>query len=247
MDPAYYVAAGSLKARSFQLDVVSNNLANVATAGYKPEKSFFQVFNKAAKSGRGLPLSGYLNDGAVLASQGTDFSQGNLKVTDRPMDLALQGKGFFQVQTASGVQATRDGRFALTKDGQLETLSGDPVLGKNGRPITVDTADPSFTVLPDGSVMQGDNTVGQLAIVDYADPQALQRMGSNRYDTSGTTAKASTATVVQGAQEQSGVDMATCMIDMIRLNRLFEMSLKAAATLTNDMDAKSISDVSTGR
>jgi flagellar basal-body rod protein FlgF len=247
MDPAYYVAAGSLKARSFQLDVVSNNLANAATVGYKPEKSFFAVFNKAAKEGRGLPLSPYLNDGTVLASRGTDFSQGGLHVTGRSMDLALQGQGFFQIQTAQGVQATRDGRFTLSKTGQLQTIGGDAVLGKNGRPIQLDTADPAFNVLPDGTVQQGQETVGQLAIVDYADTQALQRTGSNRFDASKATAKASGATVVQGAQEQSGVDMATCMIDMIRLNRLFEMSIKAASTITNDMDAKSISDVSTGR
>lgn len=247
MDPAYYVAAGSLKARSFQLDVVSNNLANAATVGYKPEKSFFAVFNKAAKDGRGLPLSGFLNDGTVLASQGTDFSQGSLHVTGRPLDLALEGQGFFQIQTPGGVQATRDGRFTLSKGGQLQTLDGNAVLGKNGRPITVDTTNPEVTFLADGTVMQGAETVGQLDIRDYAAPQALQRAGSNRFDPSGTTATASAATVVQGSQEQSGVDMATCMIDMIRLNRLFEMSIKAASTITNDMDAKVISDVSTGR
>ena len=78
-------------------------------------------------------------------------------------------------------------------------------------------------------------------------PSLLQRAGSNRFDPAGAATTASTATVAQGSLEQSGVDVATCMIDMIRLNRIFDMSSKAASTITNDMDSRSISDVSTGR
>ena len=247
MDPAYYVAAGSMKARAFQLDVVANNLANANTTAYKPEKSFFSVFNKAVSQGRGLPLSGFLNDGTVLASKGTDFSQGALKATGRNMDLALEGAGFFMVRTAAGVQATRDGRLSMNKTGQLQTLDGASVLGKNGLPITLDPTNPAFTVLADGTIQQGQTTVGQLNIQDYTNPDALQRAGSNRFDPAGTPTKAAQAKVVQGSVEQSSVDMATCMIDMIRLNRLFEMSSKVASTITNDMDSRSISDVSTGR
>ncbi|WP_306599968.1 flagellar hook-basal body protein [Geothrix sp. 21YS21S-2] len=243
MDPAYYVAAGSLKARSFQLDTVSNNLANAATIGYKPEKSFFAVFNKAVNEGSGLPLSGFLNDGTVLASRGTDFSQGTLKTTGRNMDLALEGSGFFMVRTAAGVLATRDGRLGLSKTGELQTLDGAQVLGKNGQPILLDVNDPAFTVLADGTVMQGTEAKGQIEIRDFASPDSLQRMGSNRFDPAGSATRAATATVVQGSLEQSSVDTATCMIDMIRLNRLFEMSMKVASTITNDMDSRSISDV----
>lgn len=247
MDPAYYVAAGSLKARSFQLDVISNNLANAATTGYKPEKSFFSVFNKAKDSGRGLPLSGYLNDGTVLASKGTDFSQGTLKSTGRSMDLALEGPGFFMVQTPSGVLATRNGNLTMSKTGALQTLDGYAVMGKNGRPITLDPTNTAFTVLADGTVMQGQEAAGQIDLRDYTQPDRLQRMGNTTFDPSGSPVKAATATVVQGSLEQSGVDMATCMIDMIRLQRIFDMSTKVASTITNDMDARSISDVSTGR
>ena len=246
MDPAYYVAAGSLKARAYQLDTISNNLANSATVAYKPEKSFFAIFNKAASDGRGLPLSGYLNDGTVLASRGTDFSQGTLKSTGRTMDLALEGSGFFMVRSAAGVQATRDGRMTMGKGGQLTTLDGAAVLGKNGQPILLDPTNPAFSVLADGTVQQGADTRGQINIQDFANPDVLQRAGSNRFDTAGAVPKASTATVTQGSLEQSGVDMATCMIDMIRMNRLYDMSMKVASTITNDMDSRSISDVSTG-
>jgi flagellar basal body rod protein FlgG len=246
VDPAYYVAAGSLKARAYQLEVVSNNLANAATVGYKPEKSFFTVFNKAKTEGRGLTLSPFVNDGTVLAQSGVDFTQGPQQFTGRSLDLAIEGNGFFQVQTPQGPRATRDGRFTMGKDGQLQALDGAPVLGKKNRPIQLDPAGGVVTVLSDGTVQQGDNTVGQLNLVAYASPSALQRVGANRYDPSGSKETAVNATVNQGSLEQSSVDLPTCMIQMIQLNRLFEMSLKVASTVTNDMDERSITDISTG-
>ena len=247
MDPAYYVAAGSLKARTYQLDTVANNLANAETVGYKGEKSFFTIFNKAASQGRGLPLSGYVNDGTVLGQRGMDFTQGNLKVTGRKLDLGISGDAFFMVKTPTGNMATRDGRFQLGKDGQITALDGAPILGKDGLPITLDPAGGTFDVLSDGTVQQGANTVGQLQLKSFANPGALTRMGGNRYSVGDAKEAPVNATVQQGALEQSGVDVASCMIDMIRINRLFEMSMKVASTLTNDLDARSISDVSTGR
>ena len=247
MDPAYYVAAGSLKARTYQLDTVANNLANANTVGYKGEKSFFTIFNKAASEGRGLPLSGHVNDGTVLAHRGMDFTQGNLKVTGRKLDLAISGDAFFMIKTPKGNQATRDGRFQLGKDGQITALDGAPVLGKDGLPIALDPAGGSFDVLSDGTVQQGANTVGQLQLKSFKDPGSLTRVGGNRFDLGGAQEAPANATVQQGSLEQSGVDVASCMIDMIRINRLFEMSMKVASSLTNDLDARSISDVSTGR
>jgi flagellar basal-body rod protein FlgF len=247
MDPAYYVAAGSLKARSFQLDTVSNNLANMATVGYKTERSFFSVFNKAAREGQGLALSPFVNDGTVSAYRGMDFSQGNLRPTGRSLDLAIDGNAFFMVQTPQGVRATRDGRFQLGKGGQLTALDGASLLGKNGQPITVNPAAGPITVLQDGTVQQGTATVGQISLKAFANPAALTRVGNTRFDPSGSAEGPVNATVSQGNLEQSGVDMATAMIDMIRLNRLFEMSMKVASTITNDLDARSISDIAPGR
>jgi flagellar basal body rod protein FlgG len=102
-------------------------------------------------------------------------------------------------------------------------------------------------VLQDGSVQQNGNVLGQIGLKAFAQPSVLQRVGANRYSVAGAQNAPVTGTVSQGALEQSSVDLPTCMIDMIRLNRLFEMSMKVASTVTNDMDAKSISDISTGR
>jgi flagellar basal body rod protein FlgG len=229
------------------LDTVSNNLANAATVGYKTERSFFTVFNQAKDQGQGLPLSGYVNDGAVFAARGMDFSQGSNRPTGRSLDMAVEGNGFFMVQTPQGPRATRDGRFQLSAKGQLVAQDGAPLLGKNGQPIAIDPAAGLFTVLADGSVQQAGNTLGQIDLKAFADTTALTRIGGNRYDATGSKEAPLAATVTQGSLEQSSVDMPNCMIDMIRINRLFEMSMKVASTIANDLDARSISDIATGR
>jgi flagellar basal body rod protein FlgG len=235
------------------MDLVSNNLANAATVGYKPEKSFYTLFNKAKTDGRGLPLTPYVDDGTVLAQSSVDFSQGSQKSTGRSLDLAIDGNAFFMIKTPQGVQATRDGRFQLGKNGQLQTLDGATLLGNNNLPIAIDPAGGPVKILADGSVQQpganaGDEavTLGQVSLKAFSNPSVLQRVGSNRFDVTGAKPAAVNATIAQGALEQSSVDLPTCMIDMIRLNRLFEMSMKVASTVTNDMDEKSITDISSG-
>jgi flagellar basal body rod protein FlgG len=247
MDPGYYVAAGSLKARSFQLEVVSNNLANAATVGYKPDQAFFAVFNKAAGSGRKLPLSGYLNDGVVFAETGVLTDQGNLRATGRPLDVAIEGNAFLSVRTAAGDRVTRDGRLQIGQGGQLQAMDGSPVLGKNGQPISVDPKNGNVSISADGSVIQQDQILGQLDLKAYEKAGTLKRAGSLRFDPSGATEAPVKATVTQGHLESSAVDTASTMVEMIRLNRLFELSMKVASTLTNDLDSRSINDVAITR
>ena len=243
MDPGYYVAAGSLQARSYELDVVANNLANAATVGYKPDMPFFAVFDKAAASGRGLPLTPYVNDGVVFGETGVDFKQGSLRATGRPLDVAIEGNAFFTVQTPQGPRITRDGRFQMGASGQLEAEDGAPVLGKNGQPILLDPKLGSVTITSDGTVQQGSKVVGQLDLTAYAKPGALKRVGDLRYDPTGQATAPVKATVAQGHLEQSAVDPASAMVEMIRLNRLFDMSEKVASTFANDLDASSINDI----
>lgn len=247
MDPAYYVAAGSLKARSFHLETLSNNLANANTVGYKNERSFFSIFNKAQASSRNLPLTKFVNDGTVLAQRGVDFSQAASKATGRNLDMAIEGNAFFMVRTPQGPQATRDGRFMLGPKGELQALDGAPLLGKNGQTIQIDPKKGEFSVAPDGTVNQGQEALGQMDLRAYKNPVALTRVGANRYDPTGLEAAPATATVSQGFLEQSGVDVASAMVDMIRLNRLFELSLKVASTISNDLDARSINDIAAAR
>ncbi|MCL1908151.1 MAG: flagellar hook-basal body protein [Holophagaceae bacterium] len=239
MDPAYYVAAGSLKARAFQLDTVANNIANSTTVGYKAERNFFDIFNKAKDQGRGLPLSPWVNDGVVYAQRGMDFSQGALRHTERMFDFAIEGNAFFTVESQDGPKVTRDGRFTLAADGQLVTLDGLPVLGTNG-PITINPANGHLTVTGDGSIYQAGAYIDQLDLKAYEDTRPFTRLGNGRFDASLAQEAPVEGSVVQGYLEQSSVDLASQMVEMIRLNRLFEISQKVASTITNDLDAKSL-------
>lgn len=247
MDPGYYVAAGSLQARSFQLEVVANNLANAATVGYRPDQPFFAVFNKAAGSARKLPLSGYLNDGVVFAETGVITEQGSLRATGRPLDVAIEGNAFLALRTPAGDRVTRDGRLQMGPGGELQAMDGSSVLGKNGQPITVDPKNGNVNISADGTVSQKEQVLGQLDLKAYEKPGALKRTGALRFDPTGATDAPIKATVTQGHLEQSSVDTASTMVEMIRLNRLFEMSMKVASTLTNDLDARSINDVAISR
>jgi len=247
MDPGYYVSAGSLKARAFQLEVVANNLANAATVGYKPDQPFFAVFNKAAGSGRKLPLSGYLNDGVVFAETGVITEQGAMKATGHPLDVAIEGNAFLTINTPAGVRVTRDGRLQMGQGGQLQAMDGSPVLGKNGQPIVVDPKKGNVSIASDGTVQQQDQAVGQLDLKAYEKAGSLKRAGALRFDPTGATEAPVKATVTQGHLEQSAVDSASTMVEMIRLNRLYEMSMKVASTLTNDLDSRSINDVAISR
>jgi flagellar basal body rod protein FlgG len=247
MDSGYYVSASSLKARAFQMDVVSNNLANAATVGYKADQPFFAVFNKAAGSGRKLPLSGYLNDGVVFGETGVIMEQGSLRATGRALDVALEGNAFLMVRTPLGDQATRDGRLQMGVDGQLQAMDGSPVLGKNGQPIALDPKNGTVTIMADGTVQQKEQVLGQLDLKAFDKPGTLKRAGALRFDPTGATEAPVKGTVTQGHLEQSAVDTASTMVEMIRLNRLFEMSLKVASTLSNDLDSRSINDVAITR
>lgn len=247
MDPGYYVAAGSLKARSFQLEVVANNLANAATVGYKPDRPFFAVFNKAVGSARRLPLSGSLNDGVVFGETGVVNEQGTLRATGRPLDVAVEGNAFLLVRTPAGDRVTRDGRLQMGQDGQIQAMDGSPVLGKNGQPIAVDPKQGNISISADGTVSQKEQTLGQLDLKAFENPGALKRTGALRFDPAGAAEAPVKGSVTQGHLEQSAVDTAATMVEMIRLNRLYELSLKVASTLTNDLDSRSINDVAITR
>jgi flagellar basal body rod protein FlgG len=183
----------------------------------------------------------------VFAETGVVTEQGNLRATGRPLDLALEGNAFLTVRTPAGIRVTRDGRLQMGSDGQLQSADGSPVLGKNGQVISVDPKKGIVSVAADGTVSQKEQVLGQLDLKAYEKPGALKRAGALRFDPTGATEAPVKGTVTQGHLEQSAVDTASTMVEMIRLNRLYEMSLKVASTLTNDLDSRSINDVAISR
>jgi len=211
-----------------QLDVISNNIANVNTTGYKADQSLFEEFLTS-----GAHEDNFVgNDRKVsyVQDRGTyrDFSQGALQQTSNPLDVAVDGEAFMAVQTAGGERYTRDGNLQLNGQGQLVTVSGDAVLGNAG-PIIFQPTDHDINISPDGTitVVEGaartDTIRGKLRLVSFADAQSLLKQGNNLY-AAGNAAAAQPdlkATVKQGYVEKSNVNAVGEMGRMIEVTRTY--------------------------
>jgi flagellar basal-body rod protein FlgF len=210
-----------------QVDVVANNVANVNTNGFKADQSLFQEFLKTGAHednfvGRDRAVSYVLDSGTYR-----DFSQGALQSTNNPLDVAIDGGGFFAVQTAAGERYTRDGSLHINSQGQLVTVTGDPVLGTGG-PIVLQPTDHDVSISPDGTitVLDGlartDSIRGKLRIVGFADPRQLLKEGSNLYSAAPGAAQPDTKSMVQqGFVEKSNVNAVAQMSTLIEVNRAY--------------------------
>jgi len=165
-----------------------------------------------------------------------DFTQGPVRHTGNELDVALDSKGFFKIQTGNGIRYTRDGAFTLDENGTLVTLNGDSVFGQNG-PITIDGT--KVTIGGDGQVQVDDESVDRLMVVDFENPQLLQKEGGSMYFYSGEEKEISTVEdvgVQQGYLESSNVNSTEEMIKMIETYRAFESVQKAIQSIDKVTD-----------
>jgi len=211
-----------------QMDVVANNIANVNTSGYKADKSLFEEYLKSgAHEDNFVGLDrrvSYVQDSGTFK----DFSQGPSEETKNPLDVAIDGSGFLEVQTPAGPRYTRDGGLQINNQGQLVTAAGNQVVGNNG-PIVFQPTDHDISIAPDGTitVLEGINRIdsvrGKLRLVSFAQAQSLLKEGSNLYSAgNGATALPDTASKVrQGFIEKSNVNSVTEMSRMIEVTRTY--------------------------
>src|SRR4051794_10111934 len=178
MDSGLYAAYTGLMARTQALDTAANNVANTGTNGYRAQRDYFRSivvqgldYNSDGDSQVGRTTNGF----GVLGGNRLDLGQGQLTSTGNPLDLALQGAGFFALQTSNGVSYTRDGAFSRSSTGVLQTSRGEPVLDVRQQPITIPTG--NIHIAGDGSISvstpDGSAIVGQVGIFDFADKSAL--------------------------------------------------------------------------
>jgi flagellar basal-body rod protein FlgF len=211
-----------------QLEVIANNIANVNTTGFKADRSLFEEYlNSGAHEDNFI---GFDRRISYVQDRGTyrDVSQGALQQTSNPLDVALDGDGFFAVQTAGGERYTRDGNFQLDNQGQLVTANGDLVLGNAG-PIVLQPTDHDINISPDGTitVLEGvartDAIRGKLRIVNFADPQTLLKQGNNLYAAGAAASPQADlkSTVKQGYVEKSNVNAVAEMSRMIEVSRAY--------------------------
>ncbi len=228
MSYGMYLSAEGAKAQAKRLEVIANNLANVETPGFKRDVPTFQArFAEAIQRGQDYPGSRSNNDvggGVKLAEVDTDFSSGTLRQTKKPTDFAINGEGFFQVQTPDGeTLLSRAGNFLLDAQGRLVTQTGRyAVLDSSGSEIRLDGNQP-WESLPGGVLRQsGENiSIGMLRPQSLGD---LVKVGNNTFRALGTTTQvpAEERDIRQGYLEQSSVSTTSEMMNMIETSRAFE-------------------------
>ncbi len=213
-------------------DLLANNLSNMQTAGYKKDVPvFYKVFTEALRSSPSMD-----SEASV-----TVFQQGDLQTTRNPLDLAIEGEGFFKVKTPQGTRYTRSGNFRLNKEGVLIQENGFPVLGRNGE-ITL--RGKSISVAKDGNIGVDGNNQAKLALVTFSDLNGLQKEGNTLFKlvTEQEEKEADQSQVQEGALELSNVNVMEEMVRMVDSLRSFQSCYKVVQ-VQDEMDAKAVNDL----
>jgi flagellar basal-body rod protein FlgF/flagellar basal-body rod protein FlgG len=226
MDSGYYAAMSGLVARTQALDTAAANLANAGTPGYRAEREFFRsaLLGPDALDSQ---LGQTVNNFGLLGGDRLSMAQGAIQQTGNPLDLAIEGLGFFAVQTSNGVRYTRDGGFHRDRSGQLVTSKGEPVLSPAGRPIALPPGEVS--VGSSGVVSVAGGAVASVGLFTFPPGAELTPEGANRYVApQGVKALPSPdASVHQGAIESANQDAIEGSLDLIVMQRQAEMMQRA--------------------
>jgi flagellar basal-body rod protein FlgF len=235
-----YAAYTGLLARTQALDTAANNLANTGTVGFRAQRDYFRsVLTGLGDGVAPSQVGNAVNDFGVLGGSLIDQGEGAVTATGNPLDLALDGQGFFAIQTQAGTQYTRDGSFTRSPTGQLQTQQGEAVLDVAGQPITVPSG--AVSVGPDGSVSVttdvGSAIVGQVGVFGFPQGTAMVAEGTNRFTPPTGVQAALVATPIQdGSLEGANVDAVHGTMQLILVQRQAEMMQKALSTFNNDFD-----------
>jgi flagellar basal-body rod protein FlgG len=250
MHPALWVSKTGLSAQDTNMSTISNNLANVNTTGFKRDRAVFQDLLYQVNRQPGglntqnteLPSGLQLGTGVRVVGTAKQFTQGNLQITEQPLDMAINGRGFMQVQMPDGQTAyTRDGQFQLNSDGDVVNPSGyalEPNINipENATNVTIGR-DGTVTAVTDDQAAP--INLGQITLVDFINPQGLQAIGNNLFKetnasgdpTEGEAGLAGLGTLEQGSIESSNVEVVEELVNMITTQRAYEMNSKVVSTV----------------
>lgn len=251
MNYALELSASGILTSMYRQDVLSNNLANVDTVGYKPDVPATRQRDAATREDSlfNLPsnrLLERLGAGVLLLPNRTSTAQGPIEVTNNNLDVAIQGSGFLVVAIADGrdesrLRLTRDGRMTLNDEGYLvQATSGYPMLDHAGDRIRIDPGAGPVSIGPDGTISQGDAEIARLQFVDVPEPARLQKTGNGFFRPTATQASSlapAAGRLQAGAIERSGVDPITTIIGITG----------AAADVANNTKLLQIADELMGR
>lgn len=224
-----YASAIGMIPNKLKIEIIANNLANIDTTGFKKDDIFIRILENAVldinKSG-GDELSG------LLITKYTSFEQGNLKQTGNPFDLALNGKGFFVIQTPNGLRYTRNGSFTIAEDGTIVNSNGHALIGSNGAikfPDITKLENLEIKITKNGEIYVGDRLIDKIRVVWFEDLSKLKKEESNYFfvdESSGEVELAKEFEIFQGFLEGSNVNPIEEMVKMIEASRIYEANYK---------------------
>jgi flagellar basal-body rod protein FlgF len=238
MDSGFYSAFAGLAARMDALDLVANNLANISTTGFKSQHEFYRSFSAWLQPSLTTPINQVVNQFGVLGGARLDLSPSSLTPTGNPTDVALQGAGFFMVQTKNGFRYTRAGNFSLNSQRQLVTSQGDLVMveqGPNQVPIQIPAG--QLAISSDGTISVDGNLVGKLKIVNFAPNTPLTMEGNSYFVAPDSAAQPmADADVQQGSLETSNSDPVRGAVELIEVQRSAGLMEKALSIFHNEFN-----------
>ena len=220
MDNSFAVGLSAQQVLHQRMDTTANNLANMTTTGFKAEHLVMRKLSEQPATASDQPNTIAFVDAWKLQR---DMSTGSLERTGNPLDAAIEGEGFFTVQTPDGGKAyTRDGRFSIDGSGKLITRDGMTVLGSGGA-ITIDPNAGDVSISKDGAVQQSGQILGKLDVAAFDKPGALEKMGGNLWKPVGQTSRAPVgARIAGGFVEGSNVNAVSELTEMIAISRTYE-------------------------
>jgi flagellar basal-body rod protein FlgF len=241
MDSGYYSACTALVSRTQELDTIANNLANASTVGFRAQENVFSSVLADAGNTTASPLNQAINNYGVLSGTALDLSQGALQKTGNDLDVAIQGPGYFVVQTANGPVYTRNGSFQVSARGQLVTSSGDAVMGDKG---VITMLPGPVSISPDGTISSNGAVTGKLQVVEFPPNTKLTSVGSTYDSAPAKTAQPATGSDVrQGMLESSNVNPITGMVELVTAQRSAEMMQRALSMFNSEIDKTATQDL----
>jgi len=240
MDSGYYAACTAMMTQSQALELVANNLANSSTTGFRAEHSVFQSLVASSSGAPMSPLNEAANQYGILQGTRVDGTQGQFEQTGNPLDLAIEGPGYFVVQTPNGRLLTRNGNFHVANN-QLVTSDGNPVMGENG---VVQIVGAPVSIAPDGTVSVNGAVAGKIKLVELKPGTELQSVGNTYYSAPQSAEIADThSTMRQGMLESSNVNTVSSAVELISIQRQYDLMRRAMSIFDSQFNKTATEDL----
>jgi flagellar basal-body rod protein FlgF len=241
VDSGFYAACAGLRAQSQALEVAAHNLANLNTTGFRGQQASFQSLLALAGSTVSNVLNRATNNYGVLEGTHLDPSAGNLESTGNPLDLGIEGRGFFAVQTSRGTRYTRNGGFHVSTRGELVTAAGDRVLGETG---VIQVPAGLLSISPDGTLSVNGAVAGKIRLAEFAPETKLLSEGDALLAAAdGSARPAQQSALRQGTLESSNVNGVSAVVTLIGIQRQAEMLQRAMSLFDNEFNRIATNDL----